>query len=245
MVFLPMIYKPGYLVDFVLQQSTPVYSPDLGLEKRFAVPDHLANQPVVSMVSAVIQGKEKPFGVLSIFSSQRRVFSSLEVNFIQKIANLLALIVDRRRLESSLLTSREEIAVILEGIAEGITVQASNGYLVYANDIAARLLGFSNREELLAIPKADFLNGIQFFDEDGKEVPLDQFPGRKVLNGEAEVSGVSRMLHLATGKERWLMTTSSAVFDSFNQDRLAVNIFQDITEIKENERDKIFLAELK
>ena len=240
----PHDYKPGYLVDFVLQQSTPVYSPDLGLEKRFAVPDHLANQPVVSMVSAVIQGKEKPFGVFSVFSSQRRVFSRIEVNFIQKIANLLALVVDRRRLESSLLTSRDEIAVILEGIAEGIIVQARDGNLVYANDIAARLLGFSNREELLAIPKAEFLNGIQFFGEDGKYVPLDQFPGRQVLNGETEVSRVSRMLHLATGKERWLMTTSSAVFDSFNQDRLAVNIFQDITEIKENERDKIFLAEL-
>jgi PAS domain S-box-containing protein len=237
-------YKPGFMTDFVLQQSLPVYSPDLRNEKRFNVPGQLLDQNVVSMVSAAIQGKEKPFGIISVFSTRPRVFSNIEINFIQKVANLLALAVDRRRLESSLLTSRDEMAVILEGIAEGITVQAGDGTLKYANDTAAKLLGFSNRDELLETPISKLLAGIQFFNEDGNIIPIDQFPGRRVLKGEPEVTGVIRMRYLATGQERWLMATSSTVLDSLNQERLAVNIFQDITGIKENERDQNFLAEL-
>ena len=196
------------------------------------------------MISAAIQGKDKPFGLFSVFTSQQRNFTNIEINFIHKIANLLALTIDRRRLESSLLTSRDEISVILEGIAEGITVQAGNGDLIYANESAARLLGFPSRKELLVTPTAELLSRIQIFDEDGTIVPIEQYPGQRVLKGESEVSEVFRLQDRVMGKQRWIMTTSSIVFDSMNQERMAVNIFQDISDIKENETDKNFLAEL-
>ncbi len=237
-------YKPGLMTDYVLHHNSPVYSADLQVEKRFEVPARLKGLNIVTMISAAIKGKEKPFGIISVFTSQPKVFSSIEINFIHKIANLLALVIDRRRLESSLVTSRDEIAVILEGIAEGIIVQAGDGALIYANDSAARLLGFSNRKELLAISKTELISRIQVFSEDGSMIPVDQYLGRRVLKGEPEVTEVFLIRDLVTGKERWIMTTSSAVFDSLNQDRMVVNIFQDITEIKENETDQNFLAEL-
>jgi len=40
--------------------------------------------------------------------------------------------------------SRDQLAAILSGIGEGVTVQDTNGALVFANDVAARLSGFDS-----------------------------------------------------------------------------------------------------
>jgi signal transduction histidine kinase len=46
--------------------------------------------------------------------------------------------------QTELRASRDQLAAILAGVAEGITVQDAAGHLVYANDAAARLCGFSS-----------------------------------------------------------------------------------------------------
>src|SRR5690606_12697946 len=135
----------------------------------------------------------------------------------QKIANLLALVIDHRRVKSSLVTSRGELAVILEGISEGITVQVAGGRLVYANDIAARLLGYKDRKELLSVPIGEVLSGIEIYSENGEIMPTDQFQGRRVLQGEDKVSGINRILNNKTGIEQWWLVNSAAIIDTFKQ----------------------------
>lgn len=236
--------EPGSLYEFVLRNPQPVISSNLTTEQRFNLPEMYQHSVINSCMCAAIQGKDLPYGILSVFSSKTRVFSKNEINFIQKIANLIALVVDLRRMESSLVTSQGELAFILDGIAEGITVQVAGGELVYANDMAARLLGFKNREHLLSIPITEVMSGIQIFYENGEIMPTDQFQGRRVLQGEDKVSGVNRVLLMETGVERWLLINSAAVTDVFKQERMAVNIFQDITPIKQNESDQKYLAAL-
>ncbi|MDX9850110.1 MAG: PAS domain S-box protein [Anaerolineaceae bacterium] len=234
--------KPGSLYEYVLSSQQPVVSSDLIIEERFKLPE-IYHQPVVhSCLCAVIQSKDQPYGILAVFSSTPRIFSSIEINFIQKIANLLALVIDHRRVKSSLVTSQGELAVILEGISEGITVQVAGGKLVYANDIAARLLGYKDRKELLSVPIGEVLSGIEIYSENGEIMPTDQFQGRRVLQGEDKVSGINRILNNKTGIEQWWLVNSAAIIDTFKQERMAVNIFQDITAIKQKESDQKFLA---
>lgn len=236
--------ETGSLYEYVLNNNQPVISSDLIIEQRFKLPEIYRRPMFHSCMCVVIQGKDMPYGILSVFSSSPRIFSSIEINFIQKIANLLAVIVDRQRLESSLITSRGELAFILDGVAEGITVQVAGGELIYANDMAARLLGFKDSKHLLSKPIREVMSGIQIYNENGEIMPTDQFHGRRVLNGEDKVTGISRIHLEESGIDRWLLINSAAVTDSFKQERMAVNIFQDITAIKQDERDQKFLAKL-
>ncbi len=236
--------EPGSLYEYVLQSLQPTVSSDLIIEQRFKTPKIYLEPMTHSCMCAVIQGKYEPYGILSVFSNKPRVFSRIEINFIQKIANLLALQVDRHRIESSLITSQGELAFILEGIAEGVTIQVPGGKLIYANDMAARLLGFNNREELLSRPVQDVMSGIQIFSEKGEAISTDQLSGRRILQGEEKISSVNRIYFDESGIERWLLINSAAVTDALKQERMALNIFQDITPIKQNERDQKFLAAL-
>ena len=51
--------------------------------------------------------------------------------------------------------SRDDLEAIVEGVADAVTAQAPDGRLVYANDAAVRLLGFSDAQELLSAPPAE------------------------------------------------------------------------------------------
>jgi PAS domain S-box-containing protein len=236
--------EPGSVYEYVLNNLQPVISSDLIIEQRFKLPEIYRLPMLHSCMIAVIKGKKQPYGILSVFSNSPRIFSSIEINFVQKIANLLALVVDRQRMESSLITSRGELAFILGGIAEGITVQVGDGKLIYANDMAARLLGFKDRKQLLSTPIQEVMSGIQIYFENGEAMPTDQFQGRRVLNGEEKVSGIIRIHFDESGVDRWLLINSAAVTDTFKQERMAVNIFQDITAIKQDESDQKFLSAL-
>src|SRR5215210_300944 len=88
---------------------------------------------------------------------------------------------EQRWATGELWDSPAQLAAILEGIADGITVQDARGRLVYANDAAARLAGYSSAEALLTAPAADVVRGFALADEAGRPVPPDQLPGRLTL----------------------------------------------------------------
>ena len=64
--------------------------------------------------------------------------------------------IGRRRVRCSL--SHEQLAVVLAGIADGITALNPAGKLVYCNDIAARLIGYPSAQALLAVPNTEILS---------------------------------------------------------------------------------------
>jgi PAS domain S-box-containing protein len=52
-----------------------------------------------------------------------------------------------RKLAEELAASRDQLEIILRGVADGITVQDLSGHLLFANEGAARLTGFPSAEE--------------------------------------------------------------------------------------------------
>ena len=82
-----------------------------------------------------------------------------------------------------LLDSRADLEAILRQVADGITVQDVEGRLVYANDAAARLVGFATVAEFMATPIAEVFARFELFDEDGAPFPLERLPGRLALRG--------------------------------------------------------------
>ncbi len=137
----------------------------------------------------------------------------------------------------------DNLAVILDHVGDGVTVQDPSGQLVYANAAGARALGFATPAELLNTPLAAVVERFTIFDETGLPFPLERLPGRRALRGEIEQTVTVRFRIHATGEERWAAIRSSPVIGESGQVLLAVNVWQDVTERKRDEDAQRFLAE--
>jgi PAS domain S-box-containing protein len=146
-------------------------------------------------------------------------------------------IAKRERAEEEARGSWSQLEVILRGIADGVTAQDPTGRVVYANEVAARMLGYPSARAFLETRLQEVMQKFEIFGESGRPFPLENLPGRRALEGEEGVEEVLRFRVVATGEERWSVVRAMPVFDEGGRIRLAVNIFHDITKIKHAEEE--------
>nr|MBA2556291.1 PAS domain S-box protein [Chloroflexota bacterium] len=142
-----------------------------------------------------------------------------------------------------MLSSRDDLAVVLDSVANGITVQDRAGRLVYANMAAARLLGFATPGELLANPTEGILGRFTLLDESGNPFPAERLPGRRALAGEDEPAVTLCFRDLSRGEEHWSSVRATPVRDENGRVILAVNVWHDVTADKREEHRQSVLAE--
>jgi len=228
---------------FTLLADQPVIVWDLPNETRFSSPKLLHDHHVVSGMSVIIAGREKPFGVLGAHTTRLRKFPSHDTGFLVSIANILASAIDRSRVEDELRRSRDELAIVLDGVSEGITAQDSRGNIVYANQSAAQTLGYASVDELLSASFSEIAQKYTLLDEDGDPFPVDKLPGRQIFQGAPSASARIHFRLLQTGEDRWSIVDANPVRDTGGKVVLAVNIFRDITNFVRAEHAQKMLAE--
>ena len=228
---------------YSLSTNTPIIVRDLAKEKRFKASSILIEHGIVSGLSVVIPGLSKPFGILSAHSAERRIFTEDDIHFLQAVAHVLGAAIQRQEIEEALRISRNEIAIILDGIADGITAQNQAGKLIYANDAAARLVGYSSAAEFMNTSLDRIMPKFEMFDEEGKPLSAEQLPGRLTLMGQPSAPLTIRFKIMETGEERWSVVKAQSVTDENGQIVMAVNIFQDVTDLKRTELSQRLLAE--
>ncbi len=115
-----------------LRSDEPVIVEDLGAETRFHGSPLLPDNGVVSGLSTIIHGRERPFGVLGVYTIRRRTFHPADIHFLQAVANVLAAAIERHRGEGELrhyarrLEDRRQIEhAILTAHPAGEIVQAA------------------------------------------------------------------------------------------------------------------------
>jgi PAS domain S-box-containing protein len=128
--------------------------------------------------------------------------------------------------------SSDQLEIILGGIADGVTAQDPTGRVIYANEAAAKMVGYLSGEQLMKAkaPWHEVLGRFEVLDEEGRPFPLENLPGRRALGGEELAEEILRFRDLARGEERWCVVKAVPVFDEQGEVRLAVNIFREITE---------------
>jgi PAS domain S-box-containing protein len=139
--------------------------------------------------------------------------------------------------------AREQLEAILRGVADGVTAQAPDGHLLFANAAAVETLGYESSDELLNAPLAEIMSRFDIFDEDGGRFPLDQLPGRYALEGQSGSEALLRFRVRATGEERWSVVKATPITNSDGEVVMAINIFEDITAHKRSELEQQFLSE--
>jgi GAF domain-containing protein len=85
----------GSAAGYALRTDKAVVSEDVAKERRFQIPQLLAEHGVRSTVNVVIRCEHGPFGVLEVDAQRPRQFGQDDIDFMQNYANLLAAAIDR------------------------------------------------------------------------------------------------------------------------------------------------------
>lgn len=142
----------------------------------------------------------------------------------------------RKSAEATLQQTNQQLDVILQNAADGITVQDNTGKIIYANYAAARLSGFASVDGLLKASPNEFLSRYDLYDEYGEPFPPNSLPGRLALTGMRVPEAIIRLHNRTTGEDRWSVIKARPIFDDKGEIVLAINLIQDITPFKTVER---------
>jgi signal transduction histidine kinase len=107
----PSAADEGSLVSYTLLQGEPTISEDVRADDRFRISPLFAAQNPVSTVAVVIPGERQQFGVLAAASRRHRAFSSEDVDFMQSVANVIGVAVERARVTERMEEARESLRV--------------------------------------------------------------------------------------------------------------------------------------
>ncbi|MDQ4075387.1 MAG: MEDS domain-containing protein [Chloroflexota bacterium] len=94
---------------YTLLSDKPVVVDDLRTETRFNGPPLLREHEVVSGISVVIPGRERPFGVLGAHTTRPRRFADDEIHFLQSVAHILAAVIRMERTQAELARARARL----------------------------------------------------------------------------------------------------------------------------------------
>jgi len=87
---------------FALGSGEPVIVKNLRNEKRFTATPLLKKHKIISGATVIIQDNDTCWGTLGAHTTEARIYSKEDINFLQSAANILALAIDRSRAEENM-----------------------------------------------------------------------------------------------------------------------------------------------
>jgi len=95
---------------YAFQTGRPVISNHLATEERFRTPDLLAEHNIQRAINVILGGQDPPFGVLEADSPSSGTFSERDLAFLEAVANLLGMAVQRHRADAEIRRLNETLA---------------------------------------------------------------------------------------------------------------------------------------
>jgi PAS domain S-box-containing protein len=228
----------------------PVLVPDVADEPTLApLLEILGAEGIAAVAFVPLVSGGKLLGKFMLYFDEPHLFSTDEVEVARTAAAQVAFALDKQALEAELRTANAALAATLDAVTDGITVQAPDGRLLFANDEAAVILGFGSPVELLGAGLAAIMERFQILDDDGAPLDASRLPGRRALQGEDAPEQLVRYRVQGVAGDRWSLVSARPVFDDEGRVRFAVNVFRDITDrqraiqaVHESERRVAFLS---
>jgi PAS domain S-box-containing protein len=145
-------------------------------------------------------------------------------------------------LQLALHGTEERLAVIVDALAEAVTIRRADDSLVHANQAALDRLGLRSVEELRAADPRALMEGWETLDEDGRAISMEDLPSVRILRGEHPGPLMMRSVNRTTGEEQWVVLKATAVRDADGSIEAAVTIIEDVTAAKRSALRMEFLA---
>ena len=138
--------EDGALEIYTLLSGEPVIFPDLLQETRFAVPDFVLANALKSGVGLVVPERGTNFGILSIYSAEKREFEIDEIEFLRLVANILGEASEGCKSQEAIVLSEKRFRSLVENSSEGLALTDRNSKIVYVGPSTARILGYPDAE---------------------------------------------------------------------------------------------------
>lgn len=99
---------------YALQTGKAVISNHLDIEERFRTPELLLKYGIRRAMNVILEGDGSPFGVLEVDSRSEGEFSQSDIVFLQGVANILGMAIERQRMEANLRTALDRQQLLLK-----------------------------------------------------------------------------------------------------------------------------------
>jgi PAS domain S-box-containing protein len=182
----------------------------------------------------------KVIGVVTFVSSNTgKDYDKRDLALAEEVGRRAGVALDQARLHREVRRARDQLAIILQGVADGIVVYDHNGHIIYANEAAAQMTDTASVEVLLTQSTDSLVSRYEMIDEQRQPFPRSQYPHRRVLAGEREAEAVIGYTPKATREqERWSFIKSRPVYDEQGKVLYIISIMQEITERVQAEQRK-------
>ncbi|HYJ23798.1 MAG TPA: SpoIIE family protein phosphatase [Acidimicrobiia bacterium] len=134
-----------------------------------------------------------------------------------------------RFIELATAEDRRVLDILFRHASEAVSIQDRSGRLLYANDEAARIVGFRTGAELVSTPPEDIIRRFEMVDRSGSPIPLESLPGRRVLAGAPVAEAVIGYRRPDSPRVRWSQVRASPIKNDAGEVVWVINFFQDIT----------------
>jgi PAS domain S-box-containing protein len=179
-------------------------------------------------------------GVVSFVATESgKRYDERDLVLAEEVGRRAGVALDNARLYREVQRSRDQLDIILQGVADGIIVYAADSRIVYANEAAAQMTGYASVQEMLATSALGIVSRYVLIDEQGQPFPHCQLTHRRVFAGEPEAQAIIGYVEAGTGgPERWSLVKSRPVLDESGEATMVITITHDITERMRVERRK-------
>ena len=135
-----------------------------------------------SAMSVPLVARGKTIGVVSFVATESgQRYDERSLALAEEVGRRAGVAIDNALLHREVKRAHDQLAIILQGVADGIIVYDKSNHIIYANEAAARVTGFTSMQNMLAMPALDILAKYKIIDEQGQPFPHDQLPHLQVF----------------------------------------------------------------
>jgi len=195
---------------------------------------------LTSAMNVPLVARGKTTGVVTFVSTEAsRKYNERDLALAEEVGRRAGIALDNARLYREAAQARDQLEVILQGVADGIVVYTDDNQIMYANEAAAQLIGFPSVASLLAVSADSILTQYTLSDEQGQLIAPSDLPHRRVLAGERDAQAtIGYTAQGSAEPNRWVHVTSRPIFDERGTLVFAITIIHDLTERVLDERRK-------
>ena len=199
---------------------------------------------LTSLMLVPLVARGKTIGVVTFVASESgRKYDRRDLALAEEVGRRAGVAIDNARLYQEAQKARDQLNIILQGVADGIVVWDREDHVIYANEAAARLTGNDAAASVMETPRPGVYGRFEFIDEQRRPIPHALLPHRRVFAGEAEAQAIIGYRDpLSDQRERWAILQARPVFDEQGEVVNAIAILHDITERKVEDEARRLLA---
>lgn len=249
---------PSTPVGYAAATRRPVVVADISRKSHFRLPEEVLAEGVASVAAVAIYAPAEHghvHGTLAVHDVVPRDFSRGEVQFLQQLANIAAVALERHQArealtakEAELHTAQRRLAedlarweAVVESISDGLIVLDAEMRPITANAAALRMHGVAPGE-LDGRSAGGFAELFTVYSPDGQELAPEQWPLTRLLQGEAIEDVELLVRRRDSGNTAIVSYSGRPVPAPDGRTRYYVLTARDLTLTRRQEEDQRFLA---